>query len=74
MIPGTTVPEKLPNCHGGVASLSETEWENAPTHFSVLTYETVGQAVSWWLRHCAASRKVAGSRPGEVNDFFFQFI
>jgi hypothetical protein len=28
---------------------------------------------SEWLRHYATSRKVAGSRPNEVNDFFFQF-
>jgi hypothetical protein len=25
---------------------------------------------AYWLRHYAASRKVAGSRPDEVNDFF----
>jgi hypothetical protein len=28
-----------------------------------------GHAVAYWLRHYAASRKVAGSRPDEV-DFF----
>jgi hypothetical protein len=27
-------------------------------------------AVAWCLRHCATSRKVAGSRPHEVNEFF----
>jgi hypothetical protein len=27
----------------------------------------------WWLRPNATSRKVAGSRPDDVNDFFFQF-
>jgi hypothetical protein len=29
-----------------------------------------GHAVAWWLRHFATSRKVAGSRSDEVNDFF----
>jgi hypothetical protein len=28
-----------------------------------------GARGSVWLRHCAASRKVAGSRPDEVNEF-----
>jgi hypothetical protein len=26
--------------------------------------------VAYWLRHCATSRKVAGSRPDEVNKCF----
>jgi hypothetical protein len=34
---------------------------------------STGYAVVWWLRHCTTSRKVAGSRDHEVNDFFFQF-
>jgi hypothetical protein len=29
-----------------------------------------GHAVTQWLRHYATSRKVAGSRPDEVNAFF----
>jgi hypothetical protein len=29
-----------------------------------------GQAVAEWLRHYATSRKVAGSIPDEVNEFF----
>jgi hypothetical protein len=29
-----------------------------------------GHAVAQWLGHCATSRKVAGSRPDEVNEFF----
>jgi hypothetical protein len=28
-----------------------------------------GQAVAYWLRHYATSRKVEGSRPVEVNEF-----
>jgi hypothetical protein len=30
-------------------------------------------AVAQWLRHYAASRKAVGSRPDEVNEFFFSF-
>jgi hypothetical protein len=30
-------------------------------------------AVTEWLRQYATSRKVEGSRPDEVNEFFFQF-
>jgi hypothetical protein len=29
-----------------------------------------GHAVAYWLRHYATSRKVAGSRPDEMNFFF----
>jgi hypothetical protein len=32
-----------------------------------------GHAVAEWLRHYATNRKVTGSRPDEVNEFF-QFI
>jgi hypothetical protein len=27
-------------------------------------------AVAYWLRHCVTGRKVAGSRPDEVSEFF----
>jgi hypothetical protein len=30
-----------------------------------------GHAISYWLRFCAINRKVAGSRPYEVNEFPF---
>jgi hypothetical protein len=29
-----------------------------------------GHAVAYWLRLYVTDRKVAGSRPGEVNDFY----
>jgi hypothetical protein len=29
-----------------------------------------GHAVASWLRRCVTNRKVAGSRPDEVNDFY----
>jgi hypothetical protein len=31
-------------------------------------------AVAYWLRHCATSRKVAGSRTYEVNEFFPNYL
>jgi hypothetical protein len=31
----------------------------------------MGHAVALWLKHYAKSRKVAGSKPDEVNEFFF---
>jgi hypothetical protein len=30
-----------------------------------------GHVVTYWLRHYATSRKVAGLRTNEVNEFFF---
>jgi hypothetical protein len=30
-----------------------------------------GHTVGYWLRHCAASQKVAGSRPDEANEYVF---
>jgi hypothetical protein len=33
----------------------------------------VGYAVAYWLRHYSTSRKVTGSRPDEVNEFFAIF-
>jgi hypothetical protein len=30
-------------------------------------HQSVVHAVAWWLRHYAASRKVTGSRPDDVN-------
>jgi hypothetical protein len=38
--------------------------------FSKYTNFIKGYVVANWLRHYATSRKVAGSRPDEVNDFF----
>jgi hypothetical protein len=35
--------------------------------FCIATGEQPGHAEAWWLRHCSTSRKVAGSRPYEVN-------
>jgi hypothetical protein len=29
-------------------------------------------AVTYWLKHYVASRKITGSRPDEANDFFFK--
>jgi hypothetical protein len=28
----------------------------------------------WWLRLCATSQKIAGSRPNEVNEFFSIYL
>jgi hypothetical protein len=36
-----------------------------------LRYINLGHAVAQWLRHCATSRKVAGSRHDEINIFRF---
>jgi hypothetical protein len=33
-----------------------------------------GQALAWWLRHFVTNRKVAGSRPNEVNGFFSMYL
>jgi hypothetical protein len=30
--------------------------------------------IEYWLRHYATSRKVAGSRPEEVNEFFSIYL
>jgi hypothetical protein len=38
--------------------------------FNVCSTVPCGHAVAQWLRHYATSRKVAGSRPDEVNESF----
>jgi hypothetical protein len=47
-----------------------------PNHFSWCAIRERGQTVAWWLRHntCATSRKVACSRPNEVNEFFSIYL
>jgi hypothetical protein len=30
--------------------------------------------VAWWLRHYDKSRKVVGSKPDEVNEFFSTYL
>jgi hypothetical protein len=44
-----------------------------PSHDFVVVVSTIltGHAVAQWLRHYVTSREFAGSRPDEVNDFFF---
>jgi hypothetical protein len=32
--------------------------------------EKMGPGIAYWLRHCAASRKVSGSIPDGVTGFF----
>jgi hypothetical protein len=34
-------------------------------------YKISGHAVAYWLRHYATGRKVAGSKPDDMNVFFF---
>jgi hypothetical protein len=35
---------------------------------------SVHAAVALWLRHCTTSRKVAGSRPDQVNECFSMYL
>jgi hypothetical protein len=43
-----------------------------PPYLSIAAYLTFewGHAIPYWLRHYATRRKVKGSRPEEVNEFF----
>jgi hypothetical protein len=41
-----------------------------PWGIKVHSHVHKGHTVSWWLRDCATSWKVTGSRPDEVNEIF----
>jgi hypothetical protein len=44
-----------------------------PVHFTVTGNTTCRPALGSMMRNYAASRKVAGSRPTQIIEFFFQF-
>jgi hypothetical protein len=37
---------------------------------NIKNVSSLGHAVAYWLRRYVTKRKVAGSRPDEVNDFY----
>jgi hypothetical protein len=43
---------------------------SSSSRVAVIVVVVVGHAVTQWLGHYATSRKVAGSRPHEANEFF----
>jgi hypothetical protein len=60
-----------------VPALDRSEWSasypgrHSPGELATRTHLRKGHAVACFLKHCATNRKIVGSRPDEVNGFFF---
>jgi len=61
---------KLFECTNSNARLAKKAAEENPFLYSPLMKLGVGRAVRSWMRHCATSRKVAGSIPNAVIGIF----
>jgi hypothetical protein len=48
--------------------------QNEGPDYIMTLLNRLGHAIAWWLRHSATTRKVAGSRPDEVKEFFSIYL